>query len=232
MTVNILSVIASMAEAATVTPHELSIHHPKMPVVTISRDYGSGGDVIATRLSQRLGVPLYDDSVITDVAARLHEDPVTMRLLDEEFGRVKDMWLYRLVSGSNLGVDVYRDTLIKVVMNLGRLGGVIIGRGAHVVLADACALRVRVVGSPEICARRMERGGHGAYESELEHAHTANKRRSKFVWDLFQARLADANQFDLIVNTDRMDDFEDAVEMLVHMAQAIHHGRVLTSAQP
>ena len=63
--------------------------------------------------------------------------------------------------------DAYRDTLVKLVMSIGRMGGLIVGRGAHVVLSDACALRVRVTGSPEVCARRMAERGHGSFEAEL-----------------------------------------------------------------
>lgn len=224
---NILSVISAMAEVATVTHEEPTTRKPKQPVITISRDYGSGGDIIATRLAQRLNVPLYDERVLMEVAARLQDDPAIVKLLDEGFGHAKDMWLYRLFSGKDVGPDQYRDTLIKVVMSLGRLGGVIIGRGAHVILSDACALRVRVTGTPEICARRMAASGHGSFEDELAKAKDANHRRGKFVWEVFNSRLSDASAFDISINTDRMGDFEDAVEMLVGMAKAIHSGRVL-----
>lgn len=227
MSHNILTVIAAMAEAATVSHDEPTTRHPKKPVITISRDYGSGGDVIAHRLSQRLEVPLCDELVLKEVAARLQDDPAIVRMLDEGFGRAKDMWLYRLVSGRDIGSDTYRDTLVRVVMSLGRVGGVLVGRGAHVILHDACALRVRIIGSPEICARRMAVEGHGSFEQELTKVHDINHRRGKFVWDVFHSRLSDASQYDISINTDRMGDFEDVVEMLEVMAKAIHAGRVL-----
>lgn len=226
MTHNILSVISAMAEVATVTHEEPTTRKPKRPVITISRDYGSGGDIIATRLAQRLGIPLYDETVLKEVAIRLQDDPAIVKLLDEGFGRAKDMWLYRLFSGKDVGPDQYRDTLIKVVMSLGRLGGVIVGRGAHVILSEACALRVRITGTPEICAKRMS--AHGSFEHELAKAREVNHRRGKFVWEVFNSRLSDASAFDININTDRMGDFEDVVEMLMGMATAIHAGRVLS----
>lgn len=223
---NILNVISAMAEAAAAT-EQGSLQRPVKPVITLSRDYGSGGDVIATRLCQRLELPLYDDELLRAVAARLNEDQAVVRQLDEGLGRAKDMWLYRLFSGKEVSHDAYRDTLVKLILSLGRMGGVIVGRGAHVVLADACALRVRIAGSPEICARRMAAKGHGSYEAELSKALEINHRRGKFVWEMFGSRLSDASQFDVIVNTDRMEDFEDVVDMLVVMANAVHSGRVL-----
>ena len=227
MSHNILSVIAAMAEMATVTHDEPSTRHPKKPVITISRDYGSGGDIIAHRLSQRLEIPLYDEEVLKEIALRLQDDPAIVKMLDEGFGRAKDMWLYRLFSGRDIGPDVYRDTLVKVVMSLGRVGGVLVGRGAHVILHEACALRVRITGTPEICARRMAGQGHGSLEAQLEKTLEVNHQRGKFVWDVFNSRLSDASQFDININTDRMADFEDVVGMLEVMAKAIHAGRVL-----
>lgn len=229
MTTNILSVIAAMAEVSTVTPKG-EHNRPQKPVITISRDYGSGGDIIASRLCERLDLPLYDEEVLREVAARMQDDPAIVRLLDEGFGRAKDMWLYRLISGKDVSADAYRDTLVKVVLSLGRMGGVIVGRGAHVILAESCALRVRIASTPEACAKRMADAGHGTYESELTRALEVNHRRGKFVWECFGSRLSDAGQFDLTINTDRMADFEDVVDMLVGMAKAIHEGRVLSGA--
>lgn len=228
MTHDIMAVIAAMAEVATAPPVDGTLAKPKQPVITLSRDYGSGGDIIATRLAQRLGVPYYDEQLLREVAQRLNDDPAIVKMLDEGMGRAKDMWLYRLLSGKDLGHDAYRDTLVKVVMSLGRLGGVIIGRGAHIILSEGCALRVRIAGTPEVCARRMAAQGHGSFDEQLKHAHEVNHRRGKFVWETFHSRLSDANQFDITVNTDRMSDFEDVVEMLVGLATAIHSGRVLT----
>ncbi len=228
MSHDILSVIATMAKVAARAPASTT-EHPHHPVVTISRDYGSGGDIIASRLAQQLDLPLYDEIVLKEVAARLQDDPAIVQLLDEGFGRAKDMWLYRLFSGKEVGPNAYRDTLVKVIMSLGRAGGVIVGRGAHVILAESCALRVRVCGSPEICARRMAKAGHGSYEEELTRWREVNHRRGQFVWDAFHSRLSEASQFDLVINTDRMDDFEDVVAMLVGMAKAIHAGRVLAA---
>lgn len=229
MTTNILSVISALAEVATLTPQG-NTARPRQPVITISRDWGSGGDVIATRLCQRLNLPLFDEELLREVANRLHDDPAIVRLLDEGFGQARDMWLYRLFSGKDVSPDAYRDTLVKVVMSLGRLGGVIVGRGAHVILSGHCALRVRVAGTAEVCATRMAAGGHGTEAELLQQAHDVNHRRGKFVWQVFGSRLSDASQFDLTVNTDRMDDFEDVVDMLVVMANAIHSGRVLKNA--
>src|SRR3954469_6099416 len=42
-----------------------------MPIVTVSRQYGSGGSEVAGRVARALGWQLYDNEVIDEVAARL-----------------------------------------------------------------------------------------------------------------------------------------------------------------
>ena len=45
-----------------------------MPLVTISRQYGSGGSEVAERVATALGWQLYDNAVVDEVARRLgHE---------------------------------------------------------------------------------------------------------------------------------------------------------------
>lgn len=226
MSHDILSVISLMAEVAS-RPPQGEGRRPRKPVITISRDYGSGGDEVAAKLSERLGLNLYDERILKEVSARLEDDPEIVRLLDEGFGRAKDMWLYRWFSGKDVGPDQYRDTLIKVVMSLGRLGGVFVGRGAHVVLAGSCALRVRVSGTPEVCAHRLATAGRGVEADLLAQIREINHNRGKFVWDAFHSRLADATQFDITVNTDRIADLDAVVDMLIPLAKAVHGGTLL-----
>ncbi len=227
MSHDIPAVISAMVQMAGRSPAE-GRQRPQRPVITVSRDYGSGGDEIAAMLGRKLDVPVYDDTVLREVAVRMKDHPAIVRMLDEEFGRAKDMWLYRLLSGKDVGPDVYRDTLVKVILSLGRMGGVIVGRGAHVVLAESCALRLRVAGTPAICARRLAAHGDGDEKAALAKVEDVNHHRGHFVWEMFRSRLSDACQFDITVNTDRMADFTEIVEALAAMAVATHSGRVLT----
>ncbi|MDA8229817.1 MAG: cytidylate kinase-like family protein [Magnetospirillum sp.] len=223
---DILSVIAAMAEVSGRAPQAKS-GRPRQPVITISRDHGSGGDEIARLLAQRMGLDIYDEVLLKEVAARLQDDPAIVRMLDEEFGQAKDMWLYRLLSGKDIGPHTYRETLVKVVLSLGRLGGVIVGRGAHVILAGACALRIRITGTAEICAARLAADGSISEQDALQRVLEVNHRRGHFVWEVFRSRLADATQFDLTINTDRLADFDAIASMLEGVARAIHAGGVL-----
>lgn len=227
MTTSIQNVIAAMTAATGMKPAEIKSSRPTKPVITLSRDHYSGGNVIAEDLAQQLDVPLYDAEILHKVAERQKVDPETLKSIDESSSHREDMWLYRLLSGKDISLDHYKENLVNVVLALGRDGGVIVGRGAHVILARACALRVRVAGSTDVCAERMAGSLNRSPAQTRKEVEEINHNRGKFVWDLFGTRISDASQFDMVVNTDRMDDFTDVTEMLAMMAQRVHTGTAL-----
>ncbi|MDR3437182.1 cytidylate kinase-like family protein [Telmatospirillum sp.] len=188
---------------------------PARPVVCISRDCGSGGDEIAALLAAHLGVEVYDRVIVERIAQRLNAEPETMRALDVGAGKLRDMWLYSLMTGQNLSADHYKRHLINVVVSLGRSGGVIVGRAAHLILANSGALRVRVTGSLEICAKRLASAEGIDLDTARKRIEEVNHNRGKFVWDHFQERSNDPRTFDLMINTDHIADRKKVVDMLV-----------------
>lgn len=214
------SAIQALLASANVPTHQEHDRPPK-PVISISRDHGALGRQIADALSQRLGVPVYDREILDKVAQRLETDPQTVKMLDECTARARDMWLVRLFTGQELSEDVYRETLVNVILSLGKVGGIILGRGSNVILATSCALRVRITASPEVCIARVA-GRYGISEAEArEQIQQINHNRGRFVWEMFHRRNSDATNFDLVVNTDRLEDTDRIVEMLSTAYEAI-----------
>ena len=48
-------------------------------VVTVGREFGSGGAAIARQVAERLGWKLLDDALVRDIAARARIDPELAR---------------------------------------------------------------------------------------------------------------------------------------------------------
>ncbi|MGZ8411051.1 MAG: cytidylate kinase-like family protein, partial [Hyphomicrobium sp.] len=94
-------------------------------------------------------------------------------------------------------------------------GGIIVGRGGHVILAGRDVLRVRIVGSVEACATRISDQEGASYAEAKRKVQDVNKRRGKFVWDMFHSRYNDPTNFDLIVNTDYFRRLDDVVELVL-----------------
>ncbi len=185
------------------------------PVVCISRDHGTDGDDIAMLLAARLGVEVYDRVIVERISQRLDAEPETMRALDAGAGKLRDLWLYSLVTGQNLNADTYKRHLINVIVSIGRSGGVILGRGAHLILAHSGALRVRITGSLDVCVKRIADREGIDLDTARKRVEDVNHNRGKFVWEHFQERSNDPRTFDLIINTDHIVDHRKVVDMLV-----------------
>lgn len=58
----------------------------KTPVITISRQYGSGGSLIGQRLAKELGIPFYDNDLITLAAQKSGYHEEIFKNVDEQAG--------------------------------------------------------------------------------------------------------------------------------------------------
>lgn len=205
---------------------------PQPAVVTVSRDYGSGGREIAQMVARQLGVELYDKELLNAVVEKSGVDVRLMERLDEKTRGFLDTWIMSLLSGENVLEENYRRHLVKVVLGILNTGGVIIGRGAHVILARRHVLRVRITASPEVCTRRIAQRKGISLEEARERVDNINHARARFVWDVFKQRVNDPNSFDLTINTDHLERSEDVVEIILFALLRYLKEQPAVSARP
>jgi cytidylate kinase len=92
---------------------------------------------------------------------------------------------------------------------------VIVSRGAHIVLSKTSAVRVRITGSLDLCAKRVAAKEGLSLEAARQKVQQVNHDRGVYVWDTYQSRLNDPTGFDLTINTDRIGDQDLVVDMLL-----------------
>lgn len=190
----------------------------RRPVITFSRDFGSGGDEIARALAERLGLPIYDKQILEAVAKHADVNKSLMEKLHESVSAASDAWLYSMIFGKNVTRDHYKQALVTAIRGIYRTGGVIIGRGAHVVLAGRDVLRVRIIGSPDACAKRLAHERHLELAEARAQIREHNSTRGKYVWNTFKSRVNDPVNFDLTINTDHFVHYTQVVELLANAA--------------
>jgi hypothetical protein len=197
------------------------------PVVTLSRDYGGGGREIAQELARHLSVPVYDKELMDAVVEQSGTNPHLMAQLDEKTRGFWDSWIISMLSGENVLDDNYRRHLVKVVLGIFNTGhgGIIIGRGAHLVLAQQNVFRVRIIASPDTCAERVANKRQIRLEEAHKEVTRVNEGRAKFVWDVFKKRLNEPTAFDLTINTDHLSKYEEVAEIII-FAMQYHHRSV------
>ena len=197
----------------------------RKPVVTVSRIIGSGGYHVAHALAQRLGVECYGKEILDTIADNADVDADLLKKLHEMVGRSSDSWLYSLFFGQNVRRDDYHRALVTTMRGLYWKGGVILGRGSHIVLAGRDVLRVRIIGSVDACAKRISQQDEISLAQAKKKVRESNRRRGEFLWTVFRSRLNDPLNYDLVINTDNFSSHEQAVDVIVHALEAMGSDR-------
>jgi len=181
-------------------------------VVTVAREYGSGGAAIAARLAVRLGYQLLDRALVERIAEVARIDPDLAGKLDEHV----DPWARRLgralwyggfeavaVVDENDVVDSDRVARLsgRIVEEAASVGGcVIVGRGGQCLLRGrGDVLHVFVYAPRDERMRRLHaRLGPGA-DVELALDET-DRERAAYVRRHFDADWLDRRLYHLMVN--------------------------------
>lgn len=172
------------------------------PVITISREPGSGGSEIARKLAKDLSMDLMGGQIIQHVAESARMSRKVIESLDEKEVTLRDTLLNTLFRDRHLWPDEYLQHLTKVIGTIGRYGNaIIVGRGANYILPQAGTFRVRIIAPLEYRIKHvMEDRKYEKAQAEQYVVKTENDRKA-FIRKYFNADVADFKQYDIIINT-------------------------------
>jgi cytidylate kinase len=200
-------------------------------VITIEREYGSGGGEIASAVAQRLGWELWDQSLTSEIARLMECD---CRVV-EEHEEKRDPLYYRLLKaflrGSHEGslnaprlkmadTDCIREVAERVVKSAAEHGEcVIVGRGSAYYLQNRPdAFHIFVYAPFEEKVRRLRAGGKSQSEA-VQLAETVDRDRAAFIKQYFGVEWPDRHRFHLMLNSTIGE--EAAVETILHRVAAL-----------
>ena len=138
-------------------------------VITIGREYGSGGRIIAQKLSQELGITFYDKELIAAVAKKTGFSENFIR--DTEHQRPTNSFLYDLytaVQTPSVPDQVFIAQAKVIKEAAARESCVIVGRCADYILRGEPGLLRVFVHAPLDQRVRRAREEYGASEANLE----------------------------------------------------------------
>ena len=167
-------------------------------IITISRQYGSGGRIVGKKLAEALGIPFYDNELITMAAEKTSVGNLFFSLtsLTPSIDSV----------GLPLNEKIFlvQSQVIKEVAEEGPC--VIVGRSANYVLSENpnCINIFLQADLPD----RVERAIH-TYHHDPQGAESmvikTDKRRANYYNYFTGGKWGKAENYDLILNTSRMD---------------------------
>ena len=187
--------------------------HPVIKVITLEREYGSGGGAIAKLLASKLGWQLWDYELTCEIARRLKCDIRSVQQKEERC----DTTFYRLVKafmrgsyedrlGHN-GVDLLdADQLAAmfegIVTDIATKGNcVIVGRGAPWFLRNRSDTFHLFIYAPyEEKLRRLLEAGSSREEAE-ERIERVDKEREAFVKKYYDKNWPQRDLYDMMLNS-------------------------------
>lgn len=113
----------------------------KKIIVTIGRQFGSGGHEIGEKLAKQLGIPFYDKELIKLVAKQSGLCEKVLESYDEKptnsllYSIVMDIYPSAMYSGPTLDQQIYQANY-ETIRRLGEESCVIVGRCADYILRD------------------------------------------------------------------------------------------------
>lgn len=183
-----------------------------MNIITIARQFGSGGRELGKRLADELGYDYYDREIITAVAEKQGLDEGYVKHVLENRGwttvplSFQHSFAVPVVMAEPTGqlFSAQREVIAKIAER-GR-DFVIVGRNADVLLADYRPFRIFVCASEDARLRRCQERGDPREENLSERAIRQNmrridKNRAKSRAFLSDERWGDPASYELVVNT-------------------------------
>lgn len=151
-------------------------------VITISREFGSGGRTIGRKVAEKLGIPCYDAEIINKIAK---ESGYAAEYIREEGEYASGGWLSTVFTDRTMGLtnqDKLWNIQSRVITELAEKGScVIVGRCADYILRDkADCLKVFIHACMEKRAERIVKEYGEREETPEQRLKDKDKRRAAY----------------------------------------------------
>ncbi len=190
-------------------------------IITISREYGSGGRIIGQKVSEKLGIPFYDNELITLAAER-------SGINEEYFKEVDTMPKSSIILSLSVlspSTEVYGMPLnekifltqSKVIREVAEEGPcVIVGRCADYVLENnPNVVNVFIHSSmPNRVKRVKEVYGDKVHDNIESYIKKIDRRRASYYSFFTDKSWGKANNYSLVLNSDQIG-IDNCVDIII-----------------
>lgn len=197
-------------------------------IITIGREFESGGRELGLRLSQKLGIAYYDQEIITEISKRTELSEQYIRKMSEKkpvfsfplhIGR---SFHYMQNSPWDLNLSIFREQSSIIREMAQKSDCVIVGRCADDILQEMNPLRVFVYADMEAkltrCRQRSASDEQMTDREILSNIRRIDKSRSEY-YGLYTGKVwGDKRSYDLCINTAQIS-MERACALLAEFFQ-------------
>lgn len=187
-----------------------------LPLITISREMGSGGKSIANLIALRLGKPwkVYDHELIDKIAKNKKLEDELIASIDANKLPLADIIVDKIFGKRLANLPGYQRHLVRVMSLVGLRGySIMLGRGGNFLFPNALNIRI-------ICRTDQRITWQMTYErisraEATKRIEASDRERKEFVESLFNQNHKKAYHYDLVIRTGRNITIEDATDIIL-----------------
>jgi cytidylate kinase len=181
--------------------------------ITISSSFGAGGNIVGPEVARQLGLPFFDRAITAAVAGRL---AMPLEEADEQDEKAPSGWarvarafanMAVPMAPQNLGVqddpEHFRAETERILREIAATtGGVVLGRGAMVVLRDReDVLRVRLDGDIDARVSRVAELQQLKLDEVRAMQRDTDGARDRYLRLFYKVRQDDHSLYDLMIDS-------------------------------
>ena len=177
----------------------------KQLIISIGREFGSGGHEIAQKLAEMYDLPLYDHNLLDEIAASRQLNSAELREFDET---KRSKLLSRTVRGFNnspaQNVAFLQFDFLKQKANAGE-SFVVVGRCSEFILKDKEGLiSIFILGEKEHKLQRIMQIYHLSHDKAELLAQEKDRKRKNYHNSYCDGKWGDSRNYDLSINSSHL----------------------------
>ncbi len=187
----------------------------KQLIISVGREFGSGGHIVAANLAKHFGFPLLDSNILSDIAKEKNTSEDFLRKYDES---ARNLFFSRTVNGfSNSPEEVVAQMQFDYIKSKADAGEsfVVIGRCSDYILRGNPGLvRVFILGDEEAKVKRVMERENLSEDKARGLMEQSDKRRKYFHNTHSDDKWGDSRSYDITVNSSKLG-LEGTSELIV-----------------
>ncbi len=184
-------------------------------IISIGREYGSGGHEIAEKLANKLDLPLYDRNMLEEIALDKNVDHSELEKYDESPKKKLLSRTVRGLSASNeQNIANMQFDYLKQKASQGK-SFVVVGRCAETVLkGNDNLISIFIIGDMENRINRIAKLRNMTIDEAKSAVNRHDKTRKAYHNSYSDVKWGDSRNYDITINSSKID-LDEIVEMLL-----------------
>jgi cytidylate kinase len=192
----------------------------KQLIISIGREFGSGGREIAKKLSELYNIPLYDRNLLKEIASEKNLNHATLEEYDE---KRKRFVIYRKVRGMDASPEVAVAHLQFNYLKDKAAAGesfVVVGRCAETMLKDnENMIPIFVLGDEDVKIERVMKLYNKTKEEAIELMNYKDRARKDYHNHFCPVKWGDSRNYELSINSSKIG-IDESVKIIAEYINA------------